>query len=65
MDLALIAFLFFVFLVVFMAMVLCGPPRGWRCKGGTKHEFGQWLPVPNGWQERQCKVCGWSERAIR
>jgi hypothetical protein len=48
--------------VVFLIMLLVGPPPGWRCTGGKPHDFGPW-ECGGRRQSRKCKACGWTETA--
>ena len=49
-----------VFAIVFTAMMVTGPPPGWACKDGGKHDFGDWQDGPT-YLFRKCKKCGWKE----
>jgi hypothetical protein len=49
--------------VVFVTMMVLGPPPGYTCADGKPHRFGCWTPTGRG-QQRTCAACGWTEKAF-
>lgn len=53
---------FAVFLFIFSAMMVVGPPSHLYCNYREVHSWGKWVDFDSMTQERYCKKCGYKEQ---